>query len=334
MYLLAGPREEAVTQEHFVRTSARWRRPRGLCARAGAPPAPRPRWRLEPSARPVSRGGLAEIFLTEGGPGELAVVLKVLRPELRGDLRARAWLRREGALAAWLQHPSLVRGFGLVALGDGEAVVLERLQGMNLYEHLERHGPLPEDQAWALVEQVAEGLHYLHERGLVHGDLHAGNVMICGGRVKLIDYSLTHRYRRPQERPVGLAGVLAFMSPEQRLGAPVTPAAELYSLGVCLYQALTGALPHEDGAWTLSAPSPRRLRPSVSALLSQVTQRLLATHPQGRPQSAQELLKTLGHARPAPRVFAFPSSPRTPRSPNAAPRHEAPPTLERITVSV
>jgi eukaryotic-like serine/threonine-protein kinase len=174
-------------------------------------------------------------------------VAKTLRPDRRGDERARAALLQEGRLLIELVHPHIVRGYEVVTEPE-VVVVMETLDGETLAHLIDRHpdGLAAEDVAWLGVH-LASALRYLHRRGLLHLDVKPSNVVAEAGRAKLIDLSLA----RPPGRYHAGIGTWCNLSPEQARGGELDAPADVWGLGAVLYEAATGAPAFDDDeSWT------------------------------------------------------------------------------------
>jgi serine/threonine protein kinase len=204
-------------------------------------------------------GGLRyEAYLAWDDHLQSLVVAKLVRPELVEDAHTLAGLASEVEMLARLQHPVIVRGFDAQLAGPRPHVVLEHLEGPRLSSLLRRYGPLPHEQLLPLGVQLCAAAHYVAAEGVVHLDIKPSNI-IMGAPARLIDLSvaLTVADCRHLRSTVGTD---AYMSPEQcrpRHGAPVGPAADVWGIGVTLYQAMVGRRPFEKGASEASEPGRR-----------------------------------------------------------------------------
>jgi serine/threonine protein kinase len=169
------------------------------------------------------------------------VVVKVLREDRRSDDRVREGVLQEAALVTELAHPHLVRGYE--AFEEPPAMVLETLTGSTLSRLVEQ-GPLAPADVALLGTQLASVLGYLHRKDWLHLDVKPANVVVRGGIAVLIDLSLAGR---PGEGRPG-AGTRGYLAPEQAVGRGLSPATDVWGLGVTLLEALTGELPYGDEA--------------------------------------------------------------------------------------
>jgi predicted Ser/Thr protein kinase len=255
----------------------------------------------------LGRGTHTAVYRIRRGGSNYA--LKVLRGPSPGDERAATVLCREAALLARVNHPGVPNVFD-VGIADGYPyLVLEFLDGQPLSGLLER-GPLPEPLLIRMAAEVAMALAAAHRAGVVHRDIKPANIVISSqSRARLIDFDLATS-DRSTAIDESVVGTFHYSPPEQSgmLNRPVDHRADLYALGVVLFQCATGRLPFtadDVGALiamhaNLPAPDPRTLRPDVSDGLAAVIGRLLAKDPDDRMQSAGDLLAALGSLSTAP----------------------------------
>jgi len=223
------------------------------------------------------------------------------------DSRRRARLRREAQTAAQLSHPNIVQVFDLVEGEDDDWIVMEFVNGVPLSESL-NGGPLSIDLALAYGKQLGEGLAAAHALNIIHRDLKPENVMILPDeRLKILDFGLAKRMGPRREEDHGLSatgqvlGTGRAMSPEQARGAEVGPRSDLFSLGVLLYEVLTGTSPFRGQTFadtlsnvlTLQQPPVTDLAEGVPAALSELIDRLLSKAPELRPHSARVVVAEL-----------------------------------------
>ncbi len=204
--------------------------------------------------RKLGEGGMGEVFLAEDTSLERKVAIKILSENFRLDDSAKKRLVREAKLAAALDHPYICGVHELVDAGDHRCIVMEYVEGETLKERLAR-GAVARADALRIALEIAEALEKAHQKGVIHRDLKPGNVMItAGGHVKVMDFGLaklteaTEGMAQDETRSTltqaGMAvGTLAYMSPEQVQGRGLTPASDLFALGVVLWELLTGTHP-------------------------------------------------------------------------------------------
>ena len=207
--------------------------------------APRPGSPILPGYRVLGRlhrSNVYDVFDVWSEERWARCVAKTLRPDRDGDRRARAQLLREGRRLREMTHPHIVRAWE-VHPGSPPVVVLETLTGQTLAHLIETAPrPLAGREAAMLGLHLVSALHYLHARGLLHLDLKPSNVVAEAGRAVLIDLSVS---RPPGRIPAG-RGTWCYMAPEQARGGEVTAAADVWGVGVVLFEAVTGEVAFTD----------------------------------------------------------------------------------------
>jgi serine/threonine-protein kinase len=251
----------------------------------------------------LGRGGYGLVYEAVDRVCGRVVALKVLRADRWSEITVRRF-RREAELVRHLHHPRLARVFDTGADGESLYLTMERVWGESLGCRL-RRGPLPVEEALDVAIQVAEALEVLHGAGLVHRDVKPPNVLLdARGWVKLADFGLTRCAGAGAAELTGngqAVGTAEYMAPEEALGEPLDARSDLYSLGVVLFETLTGEPPHlgRTPLGTLlahlqqAAPDVRRTRPEVPVWLARVLARLLARRPEDRYPCAGALLDDL-----------------------------------------
>jgi serine/threonine-protein kinase len=251
-------------------------------------------------------GGMGEVYRAFDERLMRRVALKLIRPERAASPVARERFRREARAAAGLNHPSIVQIYDVVESDDGDAIVLEYVEGTTLAQRLAL-GPLPWEVAAGAGRAIAEGLAAAHARGIVHRDLKAENVMVdAAGRVKILDFGLAKRLEPDDLEPsltreLALAGTPRAMSPEAARGLPVDARSDLFSFGSLLYEMLAGRSPFAvastldtlTNVCTARQAPLRELDPRLPPALSDLVDRLLEKDPARRPASAAEVAAEL-----------------------------------------
>lgn len=257
----------------------------------------------------LGAGGMATVYRVHDDVTERAWALKVMRAELSHDLNFQRRFKAEHRVLASLDHPGIPAVQELYLTPDGlPCFAMELVEG----ENLDGPGEWEIEAVLALLGELMPILGHLHRQGLLHGDLKAENLMRTpDGGLKLMDFGLCGP---TGSRHSGVEGTLTHLAPELIQRGKADQRADLYAVGVILYQLLTGRLPlvGKTPAETLklhleaSPPPPRRLRPDVPPELDALVARLLSKRPQDRPQSANEVLRLAGLPAESEETLAVP----------------------------
>jgi serine/threonine-protein kinase len=249
----------------------------------------------------LGRGGMASVYRAHDRVLERDVALKVLNQALSDDPEHVARFRREARAIAQLSHPNLVTVIDRGHVAEGEFIVLELVRGANLKEVLAERRALPVGEALGLVRQAARGLAYAHAHGVVHRDVKPQNVLVDDlGTAKVTDFGIARLVE--QDGAITQSGTIMgtsdYLSPEQATGKEVDDRADEYSLGVLLFELLTGEVPYDgDGMVTVAlkhvhdpVPSVRTRRPEVSQRVDALVRRAMAKRPEDRFDSLDEFI--------------------------------------------
>jgi serine/threonine-protein kinase len=248
---------------------------------------------------------MSTVFLATDEVLERPVAVKLLAEHLAEDEAFVARFRREALAAARLQHPNIVQVFDSGEDPDSgrHYIVMEYVDGPSVAELLREHGQLELDETVRIVRDACHGLEYAHRGGVVHRDVKPGNLLLSGdGILKLADFGIAKAAEQTRITQVGsVLGTAAYLSPEQAAGQEAGPPSDLYSLGVCAYQFLTGRLPHEYGSLTELALKQQNetvepitnFRNDVPPTLDRAIRAALERDPNARYESALEMADAL-----------------------------------------
>jgi serine/threonine protein kinase len=252
----------------------------------------------------IGSGGMGEVYLAHDRLLERDVALKVLKNWYADDEQFVERFEREARSAASLSHPNIVSVFDRGEAEDHSYyIVMEHVPGGDLKEHILKEGPLQADEAVVMALQMARALSHAHECGVIHRDVKPQNVLLTGtGEAKVADFGIARAVAASTVTKTGfIVGTPHYISPEQALGHPATPKSDLYSLGVVLYEMLTGEVPHDAetpvGTVTKHISGhlrpPLEVNPEVPEKLDAVVVRLLARDPEDRYPDVAGLIEDL-----------------------------------------
>ncbi len=254
---------------------------------------------------PIGSGGLAVVYRGHDLLLDRAVAVKVLRHPYADDPLFRRRFLEEARAAGKLDHPNIVHVYDVGLEADRPYIVMELVEGTHLRRVIAERAPLPVQEAVEIARQICAGVGEAHKAGIVHCDLKPQNILLTeAGTVKVADFGIARAFQPREgetERPKTIWGSPHYISPEQAMGKPPTPASDVYSIGVILYEMLTGRPPfHDEETQALlfkhlrEAPPPMQERnPRVPDKLEAIVRTMLAKEPSKRYRNAVQAAMVL-----------------------------------------
>jgi serine/threonine-protein kinase len=248
--------------------------------------------------RKLGSGGMADVYLAEDQELGRRVALKLLDDRHASDEQFVERFRREAQSAAGLNHPSIVSIFDRGYAEGTYYIAMEYLDGRTLKELLVKNGPTPVPIAIDYARQILGALAFAHRNAIVHRDIKPHNIVVGGdGRLKVTDFGIARSGASQMTEAGSIVGTAQYLSPEQARGAPVDPRSDIYSLGVVLYEMLTGKVPFSGDTPVEIAMKhlsqvpepPSKLREGIPHDLDAVVMRALAKDPEQRYGTAEEM---------------------------------------------
>jgi eukaryotic-like serine/threonine-protein kinase len=252
----------------------------------------------------VGTGGMSSVYRARDTVLERRVALKILHDHFSSDPEYVERFRREARAIARLNHPNIVTVIDRGDFQGRQFIVFEFVPGDNLKDIVRRYGPLPVPEALALAHQIARGLSFAHEHGVVHRDVKPQNVLLDeGGSAKVTDFGIA-RTLDPGDGLTQTGTVLGtsdYVAPEQVSGRRVDARSDQYSLGVLLYELLTGEVPYSADNFMAVAmrhlrdpvPSVRKRRPEVPERVDEIVAKAMAKQPEDRFPSMEAMIAAL-----------------------------------------
>ncbi len=259
--------------------------------------------------RRIGSGGMADVWLARDSELGREVAIKVLHDNFARDSEFVDRFRREASAAAGLQHPNVVAVYDRGAVEDSYYIAMEYVEGSTLRDLISRG--LGISESVEVTRQVLAAAGFAHERGFVHRDLKPMNVLIDrSGRVRVTDFGIARAGNSEITRTGSVLGTAQYLSPEQAQGFEVTQTSDIYSIGVMLFEMLTGRVPFDgDNAVAIAMkqvseepPAPSTINPSVPPALDSVVLKALAKDPAQRYSSAAEMQVALDAAEANPEI--------------------------------
>jgi beta-lactam-binding protein with PASTA domain/predicted Ser/Thr protein kinase len=258
----------------------------------------------------LGSGGMADVYCAEDLQLGRRVALKLLYRRFAEDPEFVERFRREASSAAGLQHPNVVQVFDRGEFEGTYYIAMEFLEGRSLKQIVRQEGPLDPERAIDIVIQVLKAARFAHRRGIVHRDIKPHNVIVDdAGHAKVTDFGIARAGASDMTETGSIMGTAQYLSPEQAQGHPVSARSDLYSIGIVLYELLTGRVPFDaESAVTIALKQvsedpvpPSHLNPAVWPELEDVVMRALQKDPARRFVDADEFIAALEHVVDAPR---------------------------------
>ncbi|HWS54078.1 MAG TPA: protein kinase, partial [Pyrinomonadaceae bacterium] len=246
----------------------------------------------------LGEGGMGAVYRGVDMMIDRDVAIKFLRPELSSQEAVVERFRSEAKTLAKLNHPNIATLYTFMRAGDSYVMVLEFVRGLTLDHVIQQRGALPVEQAVPLFCQVLDGIQHAHEYGIIHRDIKPANMMLTErGNLKVLDFGIARILGTARmTRQGNVIGTIEYMSPEQVKGLETDARSDIYSLGMLLYEMLTGRIPFDITnefelmkAQIEQMPvAPRQINPSIPEVVEQAIGRAIAKDPAHRFQSAGE----------------------------------------------
>ena len=278
-------------------------------APAASPAAPRQVGRYQITER-IGRGGMASVYRAHDPGIDRTIAIKFLHAAYCEEEEYRARFLREARAAGMLSHPNIVTVHDVGEIEGRPYMAMELIEGEPMNELMARSGPMPIRDTLVIVLQLAKALDYAHAKGIVHRDIKPSNIMVLKGTstVKVTDFGIAHvttgASSTHQTRVGDVLGTPQYMSPEQTKGSKVDGRSDLFSVGIILYQMLSGAAPFQGDSIVALAmkiateePTPiEKLRTDLPLGVRRIVERCLAKQPERRFQTGQELAAEISKA--------------------------------------
>ena len=257
----------------------------------------------------IGTGGMAVVYKARCHRLNRLVAIKILKDEFAGDEEFRRRFRAEGEAVAMLSHPNIVQVYDVSSSDSANYIVMELIDGISLKQYMETKGVLNWKETLHFAMQIAKGLEHAHSRGIVHRDIKPHNVMVLkNGSVKVMDFGIARVMSKSNTLTKEALGSVHYISPEQAKGGHTDNRSDIYSLGVVMYEMMTGRPPY-DGESPVAvaiqhinggAPRPSTLNPNIPKGLEQIIMKSMALEVNDRYASATEMLQDMEKFRQNP----------------------------------
>ena len=264
---------------------------------------------------PIGFGGMAVVYKARCHRLNRLVAIKILKDELSKDEEFRDRFHAESQAVAMLSHPNIMSVYDVSTHDDADYIVMELIDGITLKQYMEKKGTLNWKETLHFAMQIAKALEHAHGRGIVHRDIKPHNVMVLkNGSAKVTDFGIARLMSQSNTLTKEALGSVHYISPEQAKGGRVDNRSDLYSLGVVMYEMMTGRAPYDGDSPVAvaiqhingGAVMPSVLNPNIPGGLEQIIMKCMSADPGQRYSSATALLYDLEELRKNPEVlFSF-----------------------------
>ena len=260
----------------------------------------------------IGSGGMAVVYKARCHRLNRLVAIKILKDEFSQDEEFRRRFHAEGEAVAMLSHPNIVQVYDVSSSDAANYIVMELIDGISLKQYMEKKGVLNWKETLHFSMQICKGLEHAHSRGIVHRDIKPHNVMVLkNGSVKVMDFGIARVMNKSNTLTKEALGSVHYISPEQAKGGHTDNRSDLYSLGVVMYEMMTGRPPY-DGESAVAvaiqhinggAPMPSTLNPNIPGGLEQIIMKAMALDVRDRYVSATEMLQDMEEFRKNPAIL-------------------------------
>ena len=253
----------------------------------------------------IGSGGMSEVYKAKCHKLNRLVAIKVLKSEFTSDATFVSKFKMEAQAAAGLSHPNIVNIYDVVDEGDIHFIVMELVEGITLKSYITKKGHLDVKEAIGIAIQVASGIEAAHEQHIIHRDIKPQNMLISmDGKVKVADFGIARAVSSQTMNAATVVGSVHYISPEQARGGYSDERSDLYSLGITMFEMVTGHVPFEgDNTVTVALahleepmPDPRMLNPDVSPSLARIILKCTEKRPERRYPNAAAVISDLRRA--------------------------------------
>ncbi|MBR7178825.1 MAG: Stk1 family PASTA domain-containing Ser/Thr kinase [Oscillospiraceae bacterium] len=261
---------------------------------------------------PIGSGGMAVVYKARCHRLNRLVAIKILKDELCKDEEFRNRFHAESQAVAMLSHPNIMAIYDVSTHEDADYIVMELIDGITLKQYMEKKGNLNWKETLHFAMQIAKALEHAHGRGIVHRDIKPHNVMVLkNGSAKVTDFGIARLMSQSNTLTKEALGSVHYISPEQAKGGRVDNRSDIYSLGVVMYEMMTGRAPYDGDSPVAvaiqhingGAAMPSTLNPNIPGGLEQIIMKCMATDPAQRYNSATALLYDLEALRQNPDIL-------------------------------